>query len=138
MGQATEIMNLDIRGMTCASCVNSVENALGGVRGVDWVEVNFSMKLASVHYNSEITNPSSLESAVETAGFEAQRLRDTDDAREPSEQSEQEYLKLCSKLWLALGFSIPLVLLAMGPMLGIHLPFWISSEVQPLRHGLMA
>ena len=137
MGQAIEIINLDIRGMTCAGCVNSVEKALGGVRGVDLAEVNFAMNRASVHYDSEITNPSSLESAVEAAGFEAQRLRDTDDAPEPSEQSEQEYLKLCSKLWLALGFSIPLVLLAMGPMLGIHLPFWISSEVQPLRYGLI-
>ena len=99
MEQAIEIINLDIRGMTCAGCVNSVEKALDGVSGVDLAEVNFAMNRASVHYDSEITNPSSLEFAVEAAGFEAQRLRDTDDAHELSEQSEQEYLKLCSKLW---------------------------------------
>ena len=71
MGQAIEIINLDIRGMTCAGCVNSVEKALGGVRGVDLAEVNSAMNRASVLYDSEITNPSSLESAVEAAGFEA-------------------------------------------------------------------
>ena len=85
---------------------------------MDLAEVNFALNRAAVHYNPEIANPSVLESAVEEAGFEAQRLKDTKDAPEPSEQSEQEYLKFRSKMWLAFGFSVPLVLLAMGPMLG--------------------
>ena len=63
MGQAIEIINLDIRDMTCAGCVTSVEKALGGVSGVDLAKVNFTMNRASVHYDSEITNPYSLPSA---------------------------------------------------------------------------
>ena len=123
--------------MTCAGCVNSVEKALGNVDGVDLVEVNFTLNRAAVHYNPEIANPSVLESAVEEAGFKAQRLKDTEDAPEPSEQSEQEYLKFRSKMWLALGFSVPLVLLAMGPMLGFSLPNWFATETEPLRYGLI-
>ena len=91
MEQAIQFINLDIQGMTCAGCVNSVEKALGNVDGVDLAEVNFALNRAAVHYNQEIANPSVLESAVEEAGFEAQRLNDTEDAPEPSEQSEQEY-----------------------------------------------
>jgi len=106
MEQAIQIINLDIQGMTCAGCVNSVEKALGNVDGVDLAEVNFAMNRAAVHYNPEIANPSVLESAVEEAGFEAQRLKDTADAPEPSEQSEKEYLKFRSKMWVALGFSV--------------------------------
>ena len=137
MEQAIQIINLDIQGMTCAGCVNSVEKALGNVDGVDLAEVNFGLNRAAVHYNPEIANPSVLESAVEEAGFEAQRLKDTEDAPEPSEQSEQEYLKFRSKMWLALGFSVPLVLLAMGPMLGFSLPNWFAPETEPLRYGLI-
>ena len=137
MEQAIQIINLDIQGMTCAGCVNSVEKALGNVDGVDLAEVNFALNRAAVHYNPEIANPSVLESAVEEAGFEAQRLKDTEDAPEPSEQSEQEYLKFRSKMWLALGFSVPLVLLAMGPMLGFSLPNWFAPETEPLRYGLI-
>ena len=137
MEQAIQIINLDIQGMTCAGCVNSVEKALGNVDGVDLVEVNFALNRAAVHYNPEIANPSVLESAVEGAGFEAQRLKDTEDAPEPTEQSEQEYLKFRSKMWLALGFSVPLVLLAMGPMLGFSLPNWFAPETEPLRYGLI-
>ena len=137
MEQAIQIINLDIQGMTCAGCVNSVEKALGNVDGVDLAEVNFALNRAAVHYNPEIANPSVLESAVEEAGFEAQRLKVTEDAPEPSEQSEQEYLKFRSKMWLALGFSVPLVLLAMGPMLGFSLPNWFAPETEPLRYGLI-
>lgn len=137
MEQAIQIINLDIQGMTCAGCVNSVEKALGNVDGVDLAEVNFALNRAAVHYNPEIANPSVLESAVEEAGFEAQRLKDTEDAPEPSEQSEEEYLKFRSKMWLALGFSVPLVLLAMGPMLGFSLPNWFAPETEPLRYGLI-
>ena len=137
MEQAIQIINLDIQGMTCAGCVNSVEKALGNVDGVDLAEVNFALNRAAVHYNPEIANPSVLESAVEEAGFEAQRLKDTEDAPEPSEQSEQEYLKFRRKMWLALGFSVPLVLLAMGPMLGFSLPNWFAPETEPLRYGLI-
>ncbi len=137
MEQAIQIINLDIQGMTCAGCVNSVEKALGNVDGVDLAEVNFALNRAAVHYNPEIANPSVLESAVEEAGFEAQRLKDTEDAPEPSEQSEQEYLKFRSKMWLALGFSVPLVLLAMLPMLGFSLPNRFAPETEPLSYGLI-
>jgi len=135
--QAIQIINLDIQGMTCAGCVNSVEKALGNVDGVDLAEVNFALNRAAVHYNPEIANSSVLETVVEEAGFKAQRLKDTEDAPEPSEQSEQEYLKFRSKMWLALGFSVPLVLLAMGPMLGFSLPNWFAPETEPLRYGLI-
>ena len=114
-----------------------MEKALGNVDGVDLAEVNFALNRAAVHYNPEIANPSVLESAVEEAGFEAQRLKDTEDAPEPSEQSEQEYLKFRRKMWLALGFSVPLVLLAMGPMLGFSLPNWFAPETEPQRYGLI-
>ena len=137
MEQAIQIINLDIQGMTCAGCVNSVEKALGNVDGVDLAEVNFALNRAAVHYNSEIANSSVLESAVEEAGFKAQRLKDTEDAPEPSEQSEKEYLKFRSKMWVALGFSVPLVLLAMGPMLGFALPNWFAPETEPQRYGLI-
>ena len=113
-----EVINLDLQGMTCAGCVSSVEKALGGVDGVELAEVNFALNRASVHYDPEIANPAKLESAVEAAGFEAHRLKDSDDIPEPSEKSEQEYLKFRGKMWLAIVFSVPLVLLAMGPMLG--------------------
>jgi Cu+-exporting ATPase len=137
MEQEIEVIKLDIQGMTCAGCVSSVEKALGGVEGVELAEVNFALNRASVRYDPEIANPSQLESAVDAAGFEAHRLKDSADIPEPSEQSEQEYLKYRRKMWLAIVFSVPLVLLAMGPMLGMTLPALFAPETEPLRYGLI-
>ena len=137
MNQAIQIINLDIMGMTCAGCAISVEKVLGNVDGVNLVEVNFALKRAAVHYNPEIANPSVLECAVRNAGFVTKRINDSHDFVEPSERSEQEYLKLRGKMWLAFGFTLPLVFLAMGPMLGFSFPPRVSPETEPLRHGLI-
>ena len=137
MQQEIEVIKFAIQGMTCAGCVSSVEKALGGVEGVELAEVNFALNRASVRYDPEIANPSQLESAVDAAGFEAHRLKDSADIPEPSEQSEQEYLKYRRKMWLAIVFSVPLVLLAMGPMLGMTLPALFAPETEPLRYGLI-
>ncbi len=137
MEQNSQIINLDIQGMTCAGCVSSVEKALGKVDGVDLAEVNFALNRASVHYNPEFANSSALVSAVEAAGFTAKRLKENEDVPEPSEQSEEEYLKLHSRMKMALGFSVPLVLLAMAPMLGISLPGWLAPETEPMNYGMI-
>ena len=100
MEQETEVINLDIQGMSCASCVNAVEKALGSVEGVELAEVNFALNRAAVHYNPEIANPAKFESAVEAEGFEAHRLKDSDDIPEPSEKSEQDYVKFRGKMCL--------------------------------------
>ena len=137
MDQPLQVINLDIQGMTCAGCVSSVEKALGKVDGVDMAEVNFALNRASVHYNPEFANSSQLVSAVEAAGFSAKRLKENDDVAESSEQSEEEYLKLRSRMKFALGFSVPLVLLAMAPMLGVSLPVLIAPETEPLNYGMI-
>ncbi|SVA80017.1 uncharacterized protein METZ01_LOCUS132871, partial [marine metagenome] len=137
MEQPLQVINLDIQGMTCAGCANSVEKALGNVNGVGSAEVNFALNRASVHFNPEFANSSQLLSAVENAGFNARRLKENDDFAELSEQSEEEYLKLRGRMKFALGFSVPLVLLAMAPMLGFSLPVLLSPETKPLNYGII-
>ena len=51
MEQPLQVINLDIHGMTCSGCVNSLEKALRNLDGVDSAEVNFALKRASVHFN---------------------------------------------------------------------------------------
>ena len=137
MEQPLQVINFDIQGMTCAGCVSSVEKALGNVNGVGSAEVNFALNRASVHFNPEFANSSQLVSAVEAAGFSARRLKENDNLAQHSEQSEEEYLKLRGRMKFALGFSVPLVLLAMAPMLEVSLPALIAPETEPLNYGMI-
>ena len=68
----SQLVTLNIRGMTCASCVARLEKSLSKVAGVDAASVNLATEKAQIRVNQEpqiIT--SLLITAVEKAGFEA-------------------------------------------------------------------
>ncbi len=58
-----------VRGMTCATCVQHVEEALKSVPGVVSVNVNLATEKATVEYVESVT-PADLHKAVEEAGYE--------------------------------------------------------------------
>ncbi len=60
---------LDIQGMTCASCVTRVEKALGRVPGVSSASVNLANERATVYGSSAVTQ-AQLAAAVRAAGYE--------------------------------------------------------------------
>ncbi|MHA2248379.1 MAG: heavy metal translocating P-type ATPase, partial [Candidatus Hodarchaeales archaeon] len=66
-----QLANLGITGMTCASCVSTIENELKKVEGVESVSVNLMTEKAQVQYNPRITNVDSLVTAVENVGYGA-------------------------------------------------------------------
>jgi len=65
---------LGIEGMTCASCVRSVEKALTSVPGVEEVVVNLATEEATLTTASELST-STLQEAVERAGYRMGAVR---------------------------------------------------------------
>ena len=67
---------LPIEGMTCASCVSHVEEALEGVQGVSSVAVNLATERATVEYDPEVATLGQMDEAVREAGYgvRAERL----------------------------------------------------------------
>jgi P-type Cu+ transporter len=75
---AAPATELEIQGMTCASCAMRVEKALAKVPGVASVSVNLATEKASVRFNDATSAPAStvdqLIAAVEKAGYHATPL----------------------------------------------------------------
>src|SRR5687768_11059979 len=65
----TRVVELDIEGMTCASCVNRVEKKLGKLDGVQ-ASVNLPLESAHVTVPEGITDEQ-LTATVEAAGYKA-------------------------------------------------------------------
>ena len=63
--------DLNVEGMTCASCVNRVERALKRVPGVVSAEVNLATERARVSVIQATVTLGKLVSAIEDAGYEA-------------------------------------------------------------------
>ena len=63
----TELLN--VTGMTCGTCTDSVTNALKAVAGVGDVAVSLATGQATVQYNERLTSLAQLTMSVTEAGF---------------------------------------------------------------------
>lgn len=70
-----QTVTLDIRGMTCASCVRRVERALGKVEGVETASVNYASETARITFDDAVPT-GALTKAVEKAGYGASEATD--------------------------------------------------------------
>ncbi|MCC3429313.1 MAG: copper-translocating P-type ATPase [Microcoleus sp. PH2017_40_RAT_O_B] len=123
-------LTLKLRGMSCAACASSIEQAIKSVPGVIGCSVNFGMEQATIQYDSKQTNLTIIQEAVDAAGYEALPLQEMaeDDAEKADRKSASQNLQ--RKLWIAGSISIILVLGGIPTMTGWHLPFipaWLHN-----------
>jgi Cu+-exporting ATPase len=63
------VVDFNVDGMTCASCVRRVEKSLEKVEGVSSVSVNLATERAHVEFDRTLTTPTDLAKAVTAAGY---------------------------------------------------------------------
>uniref|UniRef100_A0A8C2KE81 P-type Cu(+) transporter n=1 Tax=Cyprinus carpio TaxID=7962 RepID=A0A8C2KE81_CYPCA len=67
-------VKIRVQGMTCQSCVRSIEERIGSLEGVVGVQVSLSDKEASLRFNPATVTPEVLRKHIEDMGFEASLL----------------------------------------------------------------
>jgi len=110
-----ERLELGVEGMTCASCVARVERALQRLPGVLEASVNLATERARIDYLPAAISPARLRAAIRDAGYVPVELAARADRESESRRAEQA--GLLGDLRLALALTVPVVVLAMGPML---------------------
>ncbi|MBF2007853.1 MAG: copper-translocating P-type ATPase [Chlorogloeopsis fritschii C42_A2020_084] len=132
-----ENTNLKLRGMSCASCANNIEEAIRSVPGVEACSVNFGAEQATVQYNPQQTNLEEIQQAIEEAGYSAYPLQEQEmmsaqtDAEQEARQAESRKLK--RRLILGGVITTILVIGGLPMMTGVHMP-WIPAW---LHHPLL-
>ncbi|MFJ5285181.1 copper resistance metal-translocating P1-type ATPase CueA [Pseudomonas sp. NPDC088429] len=117
-----QTLELNIEGMTCASCVGRVERALNKVPGVKGVSVNLANERAHLELLGHVDSQTLLD-AVSKAGYSASVWQ----AEHPQTDSQQQKLK--HERWsliCAIALALPLVAPMLLQPFGIHwmLPAW--------------
>ena len=110
-------IELDIGGMTCASCANRIEKKLNKLDGVT-ATVNYATEKARVDYAGNISTED-LVAAVEQAGYTATlppppAAPGSDTAAEPAAAADPT-AALRQRLLISLVLSIPVIAMAMVP-----------------------
>ena len=119
--ESVERRELVVTGMTCASCVASVEDALRGVAGVRAADVNLATERARVELDPARAPDSALVRAIERAGYGALVLSEDRAERAVMEERERAvraaYLTtLRRRLVVAAALAVPALLLSMADL----------------------
>ena len=124
-------VDLQVGGMTCASCVGRVERALKKVPCVQSAVVNLATERASVQLQGSV-DVSRLIAAIEKAGYEAQAVLHNagatgEDATAQRQAQERESLK--RSLIFASVFALPVFVLEMGAHMVPAFHHWIAGTI---------
>lgn len=131
------IMNtktLKIEGMTCAACAKAVERATKKIEGVNESNVNFATEKLNISYEDSKVALSDIKKAIEKAGYQAieeEIIIDTD-----REKKEKDMSQLWKKFILSAIFTVPLLYISMGHMIGLPLPNFMNPMIHPVSFAL--
>lgn len=114
----TDQITLSVSDMSCAACVRRIESALSSLSGVSSANANLATGRVTINYIPEMVDPARLRTAITAAGYHVlESAQTTTDGKDQAERlHEHEIFSLRRDLGIALIFTIPLALIAMGPM----------------------
>ena len=124
-----ESTTLSVQGMTCSSCVNSVEKALNSVDGVS-ATINFATETAHILAPAEMS-AKELIKIVEKAGYSASLLADGQSVALHSKKSARAFI-------FAFIFAVPAVAISMVMSWHHQIDMWIHDglDAAGLPHPL--
>ena len=126
----TSTLDLGIRGMTCANCVGRVERALKKVGGVLDAGVNLATERATVTYLPSEVSPAQLRAAVRESGYEVLETQAGQDRSDVERGvKEREVAELRRSVLVSAVFAVPLLLIAMLPMLWMPAEMWLMERL---------
>jgi Cu+-exporting ATPase len=140
IAQEGKTQTFAIEGMTCASCAQTIEKAVGKLSGVDKASVNLATEKMQVSYNPSAISVSDVTGAVSNSGYAAVlETTDTQDnsRAEKREKKEKRMKQLSNRFGISIIFTIPVLIISMGPMVGMPLPNIVDPMINAFNFSLL-
>ena len=120
-----------IEGMHCASCAAKLEKAMNKIEGVETASVNIATEKLSISIDEDKIGYLDIKNGVESVGFKLV------DRQEKEEVVVDVSKPLFKRFIISACFAIPLLIISMGHMVGLHLPEFIDPMVNPLNFAIV-
>ncbi|MEK7521900.1 MAG: heavy metal translocating P-type ATPase [Patescibacteria group bacterium] len=98
-----------VKGMHCATCVQTIEGALEDLEGVKSVNVNFSSETAKVEYDPSKLTDEQITSTVSSVGYQARVKEQKEENIVEKEEKQKELKTLLRKVFVGLGIGALLI-----------------------------
>jgi Cu+-exporting ATPase len=123
-----------VEGMSCASCASAVERVVGKLEGVSTANVNLATEKLFIDYEPSKIQVADVINAVEKAGYKA--FDEEVQVDVDRDKKEKERKALWNRFIVSIIFTVPLLYISMGHMLGLPLPELINPIVNPLAFAI--
>ena len=120
-------LSLAVTGMSCASCVKRVEDAIKAVPGVAEASVNLATSRATVDHGGKVS-AEALVAAVKKAGYAAQPIGDTQ-ADHGHHHHDEDAQGIRRDLTLAAALTLPIFLVEMGGHVFDAVHHWVMTTL---------
>ena len=122
-------LRLQVSGMSCASCVASIETAVGGLPGVASVTVNLATGTVLVGYRSGLTTPAQIKRTIRDLGYEAAEKLEGVAALDREREARQREIRR-QGAWMLVAWP-----LALTVMVGTFQEIWVFPAFVPAWMG---
>ena len=128
-----EVKTFKVYGMTCSACASRVERVTRKLEGVKDASVNFATEKLTVTVEKNKISYEKLKTTIDKAGYRL--VEEINLKTETKEVSESR--RLFNRFIISLVFTVPLLIISMGHMIGMPLLSIINPKINPLNFALV-
>ncbi|MBC5630751.1 copper-translocating P-type ATPase [Clostridium sp. NSJ-6] len=129
----TKVHTYKVEGMTCSACSNRVERVTKKIDGVIDSVVNLTTEKLTITIDEDLVTYGDIKRTVEKAGYKL--IREEEVKVEKKKKSDKE--KLFIRFIASIIFTLPLLIITMGHMVGMPLPHIIDPMMNPMNFALV-
>jgi len=122
-----------VEGMTCSACASRVERVTRKLEGVQSSVVNLATEKLTINIDEDEIGYADIKAAVDKAGYKLIKEEEKEIGKKKLEPSQV----LLIRFIVSLIFTIPLLIITMGHMLGMPLPYIIDSMENPFNFAII-
>lgn len=127
----------NLEGMSCSSCAQTIEKTTQKLAGVSTASVNLATEKMVVEYDPATLNLSDITRAVSEAGYEAHEEVATVETVDVDREKKQQHIRdMWHRFFMSAIFTVPLLYISMGHMVGMPLPMFLDPMMNPLVFAL--
>ena len=126
---------LKLQGMSCSACAKNIERVSKKLDGVIEANVNYATEKLTITFEPSKVRVTDIKKAIEKAGYVASEEETTID--EDKERKEKEIKDMWRRFIISVVFTVPLLMISMGHMLGYMLPTFIDPMMHPISFALV-